>query len=135
MTDEERTEFFSGFLGFGGTANASNKMLGVIAGTTKASSLALRLNLIRAGISVPSFANAAHYIVAGTPPKAVVRPCSECDFINYPLLSGNLENHLVNKFPIDYCLNQGMVVREKMCERLRNRDIRILKVRGQPSDY
>lgn len=68
--------------------------------------------------------------------RVFVRPCPECDFINYPLLSGNLENQLVNKFPIDYCLNQGMVgTREDVRERLRNRDIRISKVRGQPSDY
>ncbi len=68
--------------------------------------------------------------------RVFVRPCPECDFINYPLLSGNLENQLVNKFPIDYCLNQGMVgTREGVRERLRNRDIRISKVRGQSSDY
>ncbi|WP_239617691.1 hypothetical protein [Cohnella mopanensis] len=64
--------------------------------------------------------------------RVFVRPCPECDFINYPLLSGNLENQLVNTFPIDYCLNMGMVgTREDVRERLRNRDIRISKVRGQ----
>lgn len=68
--------------------------------------------------------------------RIFVRPCPECDFINYPLIAGNLENQLVNKLPIDYCLNQGIVgTREDMRERLRNRDMRISKVRGQPSDY
>jgi hypothetical protein len=63
--------------------------------------------------------------------RIYVRPCPECDFRNYPLISGNLENQIINKFPIEYCLNQAMAgTREDVRERLRNRDIRISKVRG-----
>ncbi|OME71503.1 hypothetical protein BSK65_10710 [Paenibacillus odorifer] len=65
--------------------------------------------------------------------RIYVRPCPECNFIDYPLIAGNLENEIVHKLHIDYCLNQSMTgTREDVRERLRNRDIRISKVLGQP---
>ncbi|GMK39086.1 hypothetical protein PCCS19_21400 [Paenibacillus sp. CCS19] len=65
--------------------------------------------------------------------RIYVRPCPECNFIDYPLIAGNLENEIVHKLPIDFCLNQGMTgTKEDVRERLRNRDIRISKVLGQP---
>ncbi len=42
----------------------------IVEGTVKASSKALRENLIKAGVNVPDYANAAHHIVAGTSRKA-----------------------------------------------------------------
>ena len=70
MTDKEQAEYFSNFMALGGTVNAEKKLIGMVAGAKVASSLTLRLNLIKAGASVPSYANAAHHIVAGSAKKA-----------------------------------------------------------------
>ncbi|SMG52218.1 GIY-YIG nuclease family protein [Paenibacillus aquistagni] len=39
--------------------------------------------------------------------RIFVRPCPECDFDNYPLISGNLEDQLIRQFPSDYCMNKS----------------------------
>ena len=67
--------------------------------------------------------------------RIFVCPDDEYTFFEDYTLNEYLEGRLVAKFPVDYCLNQSMthIPKEFFFERLRDRDLRDLKVYQEPS--
>ncbi|OMD74166.1 hypothetical protein [Paenibacillus odorifer] len=65
--------------------------------------------------------------------RIFVCPDDEHKFYEDYTLNEFLEGRLVAKFPVDYCLNQSMssIPKEFLFERLRERDLRDLKVYGK----
>jgi len=66
--------------------------------------------------------------------RIFVRPCPECDFINYPLITGNLEDQLVRQIPPDYCLNKSYWGRS-LAEILESKERRKNAIESVFSDY